>query len=338
MATLQEVAKKAGVSTATVSKVLSNTPYFTEKTRQKVMAAVDELGYVPNLAARALVSGRTNIIGVVFPFIYDTVFTDPFVMYILEGLESVCRENRFNLLLSTPRLNGAGVEHDYLQLLRSGYLEGIVALDNVPVASVIEPAAQLGVPTVAIGSDDYPHYVYTDDFVGGNLVMEHVLSLGHRHIGIIQSPTELHAPLQRRIDGFRHAATNAGLDFAAFPIADGDFSIDSGVSAASELLIQCPDLTAIVCANDRMAMGAIQYASQHGYSVPERLTVVGYDNIPSSRAFTPPLTTINQHAPELGRHAARILFALLNGEQPDSVVLTPELLVRESSAFVEKGG
>lgn len=332
MPTLQKVAQKAGVSTATVSKVLSNTPYFTEKTRRKVMAAVEELGYIPNLAARALVSGKTNIIAVVFPYVYDTVFTDPFVSYILEGLELTCREQGYNLLLTTPQLTDGILENNYLQLLRSGYVEGIIALDNVPIASVIEPARELKLPAIAIGSEKHPYHVYTDDFIGGRLLMQHVIDMGHRHIGVIQTQTALHLPLQRRVDGFRAAANEAGLDYATFPIAEGDFSIGSGVKAATQLLSQHPELTALVCANDRMAMGAIQYANQHGYSVPSRLTVVGYDNITSGKANIPSLTTINQHAPQLGQIAARMLFALLNGKQPESVVLTPELIIRDSSA------
>ncbi|MEO0564175.1 MAG: LacI family DNA-binding transcriptional regulator, partial [Chloroflexota bacterium] len=137
MPTLTEVAKRAGVSTATVSKVLSNTPYFTEETRQKVMQAVEEIGYIPNLAARALSTGKTHIIGVVFPYIFDTVFTDPLVMEILQGIETVCREQGCSVLLSTPRIDDGEVENSYVQLIRSGYLDGIIALDNVPVASVI---------------------------------------------------------------------------------------------------------------------------------------------------------------------------------------------------------
>ncbi len=178
MPTLQEVAAKAGFSTATVSKVLSNTPYFTEETRRKVLEAVEELGYVPNLAGRALSTGKTNIVGVIFPYIYDTVFTDPLVMDILQGIEKITRKQGYSILLSTPRISGDTVETDYLQLVRSGYLDGIIALDNVPTASVIAPAVNCNLPAVGVGSDSHSVYVRGNDYEGGYQSMSHLLELG----------------------------------------------------------------------------------------------------------------------------------------------------------------
>src|SRR5688500_16069914 len=151
MPTLQDVAQKAGVSVATVSKVLSNRPYFTEETRDKVMLAVRELGYTPNFAARALSTGRTGIIGVVFPYIFDAIFKDPLTMQILEGIESECKLRNYNLLLSTPHLTEEGTDDNYRQLVHSGYMDGIIALDNVPKASVVTPIDQTRTPVIAIG-------------------------------------------------------------------------------------------------------------------------------------------------------------------------------------------
>src|SRR5690606_4338433 len=151
MPTLQDVAKRAGVSTATVSKVLSNTPYFTEETRLKVMAAVDELGYLPHLGARALSMGKTHIVAVVFPYIYDAIFKDPLVMQILEGIESESTQRGYNLLLSTPRLSKDGPDLHFQQMIRSGYLDGMIAIDNVPLASVAKSAYDRKIPHVVIG-------------------------------------------------------------------------------------------------------------------------------------------------------------------------------------------
>ena len=151
MPTLEDVAKRAGVSTATVSKVLSNTPYFTEKTRSKVMRAVAELGYIPNLAARALSSGKTGIIAVVFPFVYEAIFTDPLVMYILQGIEAVCAQQGYNLLLSTPRLAENEIDVTYLQLVQSGYLDGVIAIDNHPQVSALTAVRAKGTPAVSMG-------------------------------------------------------------------------------------------------------------------------------------------------------------------------------------------
>lgn len=335
MPTLQDVAKRAGVSTATVSKVLSNKPYFTEETRDKVMKAVAELGYVPHLAARALSSGRTGIIAVVFPYLYDMIFSDPLVLRILEGIESEASQRGYAILLSTPKLTDHGPDPKYHQLITSGYIDGMITLDNVPFASVTEPASRKGIPAVAIGYYETPYTVQSDDYSGGVQLMRHVTALGHRHIGIISVPERLHYAIHYRLDGLRAAAEEANLDFDSVPRADGDFSTASGSKGAACLLEQHPDLTAIICLNDRMAIGAIQAAKQAGREVPADLSVVGYDDIPMAAAITPPLTTIDQQAPELGRAAARMLFEVIDNRAPASVRLSTALVVRESSAAVQ---
>lgn len=334
MPTLTEVAKRAGVSIATVSKVLSGTPYFTEETRQKVMKAVEELGYVPNLAARALSSGRTNIIAVVFPYVHDTVFTDPHVQNILQGIEAECSERGYNLLLSTPRLSIDGPDENYLRLIQSNYLDGIVALDNVPTASVLPPALKKKLPIVAIGYSDYPCLVRADDLHGAQLLMQYVLKLGHRCIGFITVPPNLNYSTDSRLDGYHQVIDAHGLDYESLPKCTGNFSTASGVECAARLLQHHPKLTAIVALNDRMALGAIQYARQHGYQVPDDLTVVGYDDIPTAQLFSPSLTTINQQAPEMGRVAIRMLFDILDKKQkcPATVTIPAQLVIRDSSA------
>lgn len=332
MPTLEDVAKRAGVSTATVSKVLSNTPYFTESTRSKVMQAVKEIGYVPHLAGRALSSGKTQIIAVVFPYIYDAVFTDPLVLRILEGIEVECSQRGYNLLLSTPRLSEDGLDALYLQLIHSGYIDGVIALDNVPFASVLGPVVQKGIPAVTIGYHPNDYYVRSDDFAGGRLLMEHVLQLGHRRIGVIGVPDNLNFGVRRRMEGMRAAYSEAGGEFDALPKMLGDFSMAGGSECAAQLLQQCPNLTALVCINDRMAMGAIQQAHLMGKRLPEQLTIVGYDDIPMAAVIVPPLTTVDQKALTLGHEAARMLFDLLNGQTPAARVLPVELIVRQSSA------
>lgn len=331
MATLEDVARRAGVSIATVSKVLSNTPYFTEQTRAKVMQAVEELGYIPNLAARALSSGRTHIISVVFPYVYDAIFGDPMVLSILQGVEAECSQHGYNLLLSTPRLTAAGVDENYLLLVHSGYLDGVIALDSYPVASVLQPVHQKGIPCVGIGYHPTTYYVRSDDRSGGFLLMQHVASLGHRRIGIVSIPRTNHLCVPERLAGLRAAAEAAGLDFDAMPQAEGDWSTPGGARCAAELLTRRPDLTALICLNDRMAMGAIQQAREMGRHVPRTLTVAGYDDIPMASVFAPPLTTISQQGPEVGSHAARMLFDILRGATPDNILFPVHLIRRETT-------
>jgi LacI family repressor for deo operon, udp, cdd, tsx, nupC, and nupG len=338
MPTLQDVAKLAGVSTATVSKVLSNTPYFTAATRDKVMRAVEALGYVPNLAARALSTGKTHIIAVVFPLVYDPIFADPHVLHILEGIEAECRQRGYNILLSTPRMSPDGMDEHYQQLIMSGYIDGVIALDNVPFASVLAPVRERHIPAVDIGYCATGACIRTDDHLGSLQIMRHVTGLGHKAIGVIGVPDNIHLASQFRSAGLREGAEEAGLNFDDLPYVNGDFSIGSGASSAKELLEQHPELTALICLNDRMAMGAIQQARQLGRSVPHDLTVVGYDDIPMALAFDPPLTTIDQQAVELGQLASRMLFELLDGHTPESVTLPPRLVIRDSSAEPQHRG
>jgi DNA-binding LacI/PurR family transcriptional regulator len=332
MPTLQDVAKRAGVSTATVSKVLSNTPYFTEETRAKVMQAVDALGYRPNLAARALSTGKTRVIAVVFPYVYEAVFTDPHTLRILEGIEAVTSQQGYNLLLSTPRLTTDGPDELYLQLIQSGFVDGVLALDNIPITSVLDVVHQRGLPCVGIGHHSTTYYVHSDNYAGGLQLMQHVIELGHRHIGIISISENINLAINLRVAGLRAAAEAAGMCYDDLPLVCGDFSTFSGGRGAAELLMQHPQLTALVCMNDRMAMGAIQQARALGRQVPDDLTVVGYDDIPTAAIFAPALTTVDQHAPEMGRVAAQMLFDILNNKTPDTVKMATHLIVRQSSA------
>ncbi len=331
MPTLEDVAKRAGVSTATVSKVLSNTPYFTEATRLKVMQAVNELGYVPNLAARALSTGKTHIIAVVFPYVYEAIFTDPNIMHILEGIEAECTQRGYNMLLSTPRLEPSNTDPHYLQLIQSGYLDGVLAIDSYPMGSALHPALERSIPAVAIGYGQGEFFVRHDDHLGGRMAIEHLFALGHTRIGLLTVPDEMNFGVAERMKGLRDACEQAGFDLDALPCAYGDWSVSSGRRSAAQILAAHPDLTALVCMNDRMAMGAVQHAREIGRCVPGDLAVTGYDDIPMASISAPPLTTINQRAPEQGQVAARMLFDLLNGRQPDSVILPPLLVQRESS-------
>ncbi|MCS6834418.1 MAG: LacI family transcriptional regulator [Anaerolineae bacterium] len=332
MANLQDVAKRAGVSIATVSKVISNTPYVAEATRQKVLDAIQELGYRPNLAARALSSGKTHIVAVVFPYVYDALFKDPLVLAILEGVESVLNAHKYNLLLSTPRLSEDGIDESYFNLLESGYVDGLIAIDSVPLASVAQAAQARKLPTVVIGYHEAPMSVRCDDFQGGALLMEHLLGLGHRQIGVISVPKSMNLAVNQRLRGMAQVCTEHGVDFEALPIVEGDFSNRGGAQAAEHLLSQHPQLSALVCVNDRMALGAIQRLQQLGLRIPEDVSVVGYDNLAQSEFSGPPLTTINQHAVTLGQSAAEMLFLALAGQQPAPRVLAPTLVVRQSTA------
>lgn len=310
MATLREVATLAEVSTATVSKVLSNTPYVSAETRERVLHAVQTLGYEPNLAARALSKGKTYNIGVVFPYNYDHLFADPHTLAILEGVETECTQRGYNILLSTPRVPVE--QSDQLRrLVRSGYLDGVIALETLPAAPVSAMLEQFRHPWIAIGTESVLgplNTVQSDDFSGAKAIAAHLIALGHRQIGIIGVEDIALAAAERRMEGYRAAFEEAGLDFARVPKVVGNFSTESGHRAAGELLALEDRPTAVLCLNDRMAIGAIQRAYEGGLSVPEALSVAGFDDIPNAATLTPPLTTVRQPAYAMGRKAAEMLF------------------------------
>jgi len=331
MPTLQDVARQAGVSTATVSKVLSNTPYFTEATRRKVMQVVSEVGYIPNLAARALTNGKTQIVGVVFPYIYEMIFEDALVMSVLKGIESVCWERNYNILVSSPRIDKA-IDRQFQMLVQSGYFDGMICLDSIDQTSFAEFARANGVPNIVVGYHESPYFVRCDDLVGSRELMNYVLAQGHRDIGIITITGNKHLGINKRKEGLFDACVQAGIDTTTIPIAYGDYSIQSGRDAVKKLIDNHPALTAIISMNDRMAIGAVQYLQCAGKRVPDDVSVVGFDNIEMSQLITPSLTTVDQRPVEQGRIAAQMLFDVLDGKFPESVILDTKLIIRESTA------
>jgi DNA-binding LacI/PurR family transcriptional regulator len=342
VATLKEVAQRAEVSTATVSKVLSNTPYVSEETRARVMRAVEELGYLPNLAARALSKGRTYIIGVVFPYNFDLLFADPLQLTIVEGIESVCIENGYNMLLSTPHVP-VNQSVQYRRLVQSGYLDGVITLETMPDIPASALLEQFKYPWIAIGymsALGTTNTLHSADFSGAQKIAALLIGLGHRQLGIIGVVNSALMAATYRIAGYRAAFEEAGLNFASVPQAQGNFSVESGYEAADALLKAAPHLTAILCLNDRMAMGAIQRVRADGLRVPEDMSVVGFDDIPSAAFFTPPLTTVRQFAREMGVQASQMLFELIeqrgNRKQEsdkrfDPVTFPTELVIRGSA-------
>ncbi|MBZ0302206.1 MAG: LacI family transcriptional regulator [Anaerolineae bacterium] len=334
MATLKDVAKRASVSVSTASRILSNSPKekFAEETQVKVLRASLELGYHPNFAARALASGRSRIVAVVFPRIYDTPFTALASLQILAGIETFCSQNGYHVLLSSPRIVDGKVDSAFRDLLAGGYPDGIIVDGHFGIDSLMEIVQQFDLPTVMLGYHLYPYYLRSDNFLGGSLVMQHLIDLGHRQIGIIGLPDGVSPAADQRLHGMRFTAEDHGINFAMLPRADGNFSADSGAAAAQILLTEHPELTALSALNDRMAMGAIRQLRMMRYQIPDQVSVIGYDDLPQALELDPPLTTINQQLASWGSIAMNMLQDLLEGRQPEPVILPPRLMIRQSSA------
>lgn len=335
MVTIKDVAKQAGVSVSTASRILSNstTEKYSEATQSRVLRASLELGYRANFAARALVSGETRIIASVFPRIYDTPFTALASLQILSGIEAFCSENGYHTLLSSPRILDNGiVDPNFLNMLASGYPDGIIIDSHFQIDTLMEIVEQFGIPTIALGYSSHPHRLQSDNFLGGELIMQHIVELGHRKIGIIALPDGVSPAADQRLMGMRIITDAVGLNFESIPRVNGNFSSDSGAAAAANLIAAYPDLTAILAVNDRMAMGAILQLQTMGYAIPERISVTGYDDLPRAGEFNPAITTINQQLASWGELSMQMLLDLMANKNPEPRVVEPRLIVRRSTA------
>ncbi len=340
MPNIYDVARRAKVSTATVSKVLSNTPYVSQDTRQRVLDAVHELGYSPSLAARSLTGNRTFVIGLAIPYDPDYLFSDPFLLQLICGVEGVANERDYNLLFSTARQSDP--RSAYTRILRTGYVDGVITYESIMSE---EPSRQLektGIKRVTIGyplqdaenSGHFANAIHSDDYNGALEATNHLISLGHRRIGVINGPANFMVAMDERLRGYREGLAKHGLEFDPALLNYGDFTMESGYQAARPLLQLSPRPSAIFSFNDRMALGAIRCAKELGLNVPRDLSVVGFDDIEMAVAAEPPLTTIRQSAIELGQTAAHKLFGLINNESEpfDQIVLPTKFIVRSSTA------
>lgn len=336
--TIYDVAKQAGVSTATVSKVLSGQPYVSEKTRAKVLAAVALLDYVPNVAARGLAGARTNIIGLVISYNPDYLFSDPHLLEIFRGVAEVATTHNYALLLSTGGPGEDGLSA-YQRLLGQRYVDGAIV-----EGSIGERGSALlrerGYPLVAVGYSETLPCVHSADRDGARQVTEHLLALGHRRIGVICGPASDRLNTEARLNGHRDALAAAGLSLDERLLAYGTFLAPSGYTATAQLMTQPEPPSALFAFNDRMAFGSLQWLHEQGIRVPEEVSVAGFDDNPGAEQGDPPLTTVRQLSREQGREAAHLLFDLIQRPDPTArqeVALPTTLIVRCSTAPREGG-
>lgn len=322
---ISDVARVAGVSTATVSRALSNPGMVSDETRAAVQAAVQATGYRLNLAARNLRHRRTGGIVALVPNL-----ANPFFSQILSGIASVLGPAGYNLLIADTRTAGAETLLDYAEPSRA---DGLIILDGtlpaealqgrVPVVEACEWVPGLPAPRVKI-----------DNRAAAGLAVNHLADLGHRRIGHVCGPRG-NVLTEARLGGTQDALAARGLPFAESALYPGDFSLESGRAAAALWLEQPRDLrpTAVFLASDAMACGFIGEVQRHGLAVPQDVSVVGFDDIELIAHISPPLTTIRQPRTAIGRVAAERLLAVLAGEaNPDDTILPVELVIRASTA------
>ena len=330
MATIQDVARDAGVSTATVSRVLSAPELVAEATRARVMAAVASLGYQPNFAAKSLRTLKTEKILVTVPDI-----SNPFFSQVIRGVEEAARAAGYSVLLGDTR-HEADREEEYAAMLLRREADGLIFLGHrLPDALAPMVAAQGPRTPIVNGCEYSPELgvsgAHIDNARAAAEGMEHLYGLGHRRVGVVTGP--LASPLSRdRLEGARHAAAARG-QADGLAVAVGEFTIESGLREAAALLAAAQPPTAIFCFSDEMAMGALEAIRRRGLACPRDVSVMGFDDIRFAEYLDPPLTTVSQPMDRIGHEVVRLLLDILSGRADtlQHVTLAHRLVVRGST-------
>lgn len=325
--TIHDVAKAAGVSVSTVSRVLNEKDDVALETFENVRRVIKELGYTSSLAARSMRSHRTNIIGLIVPDVADS-----FSIQVMKGVNRAIFDLDYDLLIYTSgsikKRSAAEREQYFVSLLNGSVTDGIIIV--TPTAPSFSTAA----PVVTIDpNNECPECltIIATNRIGAMTAMEYLIDLGHRHIGFIGGRPDLQSA-QRRLQGYQDALRQANIPLDPDMIVIGDFSIETGRLCARRLLSLPNPPTAIFAANDQSAIGTIEAAREMGLHVPDDLSVVGFDNIPEAAYFNPALTSVDQFIDEMGHVAIEMLIDLIEGEplENDLYKMPTQLVVRDS--------
>jgi LacI family repressor for deo operon, udp, cdd, tsx, nupC, and nupG len=323
---IKEVALAAKVSVATVSRTLALPDVVADETRRRVHNAIRRLGYTPNVQARSLRTARTNVIVALVPDI-----SNPFFAEVIRGIEQVAHHNRYSVLLGDTQYN-RDREQAYADLLGARQADGLITL--LPHIPKLAATGRLPIVNACEYVDD-PSVtsVYVDNVAGAREAVGYLLTLGHRAIAFVAGP--MNSPINvDRDQGYEEALTRAGLKRNSKLTVEGDFSVESGIRAAESLFARGEPFTALFCANDEMALGAITAVKSRGLRVPEDISIVGFDDIRFARYCDPPLTTIAQPMGDIGREAMNMLIEILTGTDVPARkrILPTQLVVRGSAA------
>lgn len=328
--TISDVAKLAGVSYQTVSRVVNNKPDVSESTRKRIQKIIKETGYRPSQIARSLVTARTATIGLVVPDI-----SNPFFSAVARGVEQLAYSQGYSILLCNT---GEDVtrELDVLHTLHERYVDGVIvcglrqedallqeALANFKAAVLVNRRLQ-GEPVPA---------VLVDDELGGYLNTQHLIQMGHTAIGFLAGPAASYSGTQRRL-GYSRALADAGIPLRERWITYFTPTVADGETAAEVMLSANPELTALICHNDLMAVGALRYCASSLRRVPEDIAIIGFDDIMLATLVSPPLSTCHVPRVEVGRIAVSMLIEQINDQADPSVeiVIQPHLVIRASTA------
>jgi DNA-binding LacI/PurR family transcriptional regulator len=313
--TLEQVAARAGVGRGTVSRVINGSPSVSDRTRAAVEAAVAELGYVPNGAARALAAGSADAVALVVPETETKLFAEPYFSGILRGVSAELADSSMQLLLTLIR-----DEHErdrFAQYAAARRVDGVLLVSVHADDPLPDQLVESGMPAVLggrrSGAETVP-YVDSDNVGGAQIAVEHLIGRGRRAVATITGPLDMYVA-QCRLEGHRAALLAAGREDDERLVAHGDFTEEGGKRAMRELLERAPEVDAVFCASDLMASGARLALREAGRGVPADVALVGFDDSAVARHMDPPLTSVRQPIEEMGRAMVRTLLGLMARER-----------------------
>ncbi|BCG60056.1 LacI family DNA-binding transcriptional regulator [Paenibacillus sp. URB8-2] len=331
--TIKDVALRANVSPATVSRVLNKSKPVSKAIREKVMKVVEELNFNPNSVARSLVMKESKLIGVLIPSI-DNVFISRFVSVIEEEF---FKHNYTTLLCNTRR--DAGLEKDYLNLMKDKYVDGVLLMTSNPKPHHIEFFDNFPIPAVFAGHTDQTKRfasVNIDNYQAMYDAARYLIETGHRRIAFFGGP-HIYGQVVERLSGYRQALADYGIEYEESLIFANDYDIEHGYENGMKLFPREDRPTAICCMSDMVAIGAIRAAEEHGLSVPEDISIMGFDDVYLAKSYRPPLTTIRQPIQEISVQAAQMLLQQIKEKEEymkEKRFLPHDIIVRGSCMTV----
>lgn len=335
--TLEDIAKQAGVSRSTVSRVINDKPFVRDAVRARVWEVINKTGYQPNVAARSLASQRSYMIGLVLPHSVSYMFSDPFIPHLIQGIAQSCNRSDFTL-----GLFHASTKEDekkmYPRVSRAGLLDGVILQAGHHGDPLMDRLIDSDLPLVFVGrpfQSKNVSYVDIDNIEGAYNAVSHLIRQGYSRIATIAG-TQLSTVGIDRKQGYIRALHDRDLPIDDDLIAEGDFSEEGGYQAMRDLLSARPE--AVFAASDTMAIGAIRAVRDAGLKIPDDIAVVGFDDLPVAKMTSPALTTIRQPINRLGSTAVETLINMINnGSKPHNrIILSTELVVRDSCGVDHK--
>ncbi len=324
--TIKEVAREAGVSIATVSRVLNNSGPVNEDTKEKILEVARRLRYIPHGAARSLITAKTHTLGVLLPDLYGEFFSE-----VIRGIDYSAREAGYHVLLSSSHAERTEIEAA-LRAMR-GRVDGMIIMHPHIDADVLHRNLSPTIPVVLISSHGGAtpfHSINIDNYNGAVAAVRHLIEHGHRRIAIIKGSSANYDAAER-LRGYRDALREAGIEESIE--VEGDFTERAGYRAGKRILEMSPRPTAVFASNDAMAIGALGAFREAGIELPDELAVVGFDDIPIAAYVNPPLTSVHVSINDLGAHATSYLIETLEGSREMGsapAVLPARLVVRRS--------